>query len=280
MATYAQKDFDSDNYQDKRPGYPPSLFKAISDYHKGDRKVALDVGSGPGTASFPLLEYFDKVIATDPSDIMIKPGIEAITPDLKDRISFHVSSGEEFKNIEDGSVDLITCAEALHWINHENFFKEASRVLKPNGTIAFWGYIEPIFIDHPKSNDIYEKYVFEDDRYMGPLWKPGKHYLRYFFNDVKIPAEEFKDVEKHDYYPGKTQKKTAYFLGDENYSMKKFADYLSSWSAVHDWKRANPDAEFDVSQQLINELKETFKWDDDTKIRAEWGTTYTFIRKN
>lgn len=41
---------------------------------------------------------------------------------------------------DDKSVDVITTAQAFHWFKHDDFFKEAKRVLKPQGTIAIIGY--------------------------------------------------------------------------------------------------------------------------------------------
>lgn len=282
MATYAEKDYDSNNYNSQRPRYPPSLYKALFDYHQGDRDLALDVGSGPGVASFPLLQYVDKVIATDASPVMIQPGIESISDKHKGRIEFKVSPGEDLRDVvpKSSSVDVLICAEALHWIKHEPFFQEAARVLKPGGTLAFWGYIEPRFVDFPEADKIYEKYVFEDPQYMGPCWiQPGKDFLRYFFDDVHPPESEFKDIEKWDYYPEKKQKRTAYFLGDDKYTMQKFRGYLGSFSAVHTWRKRNPNATVDIVDLMISEMKETCAWTDDTEINTEWGTTYIFARK-
>lgn len=280
MTTYAEKDFDSDNYKTNRPGYPKSLFDAIFEYHQGPTQLALDVGCGPGTASFQLLDQVDKVIATDPSEVMIKPGLESITPNLKDRIEFKVSHAENLKAVvsEDGVVDLIISAEALHWVKHDEFFKEAARVLRKGGTLAYWGYVEPIFIDFPKANEIYQKFVYEDPRYMGPKWiQPGKNFLRFFFKHVQVPSNSFKDIETHHYYPGETKEHTAYYHGDHKYTMAEFLNYLQSWSAYHTWQKEHPGE--DIAEIFVNELKQTFGWDDDTELRVEWGTTYTFARR-
>ncbi len=39
---------------------------------------------------------------------------------------------------------MITIATALHWFDFDSFYKEAKRVLKPNGIIAAWTYALPI----------------------------------------------------------------------------------------------------------------------------------------
>jgi SAM-dependent methyltransferase len=280
MSQFAEKDFDTNNYNSKRPGYPPSLFKALFAYHQGPTALALEVGCGPGTASFPLLQYVDKLVATDPSEVMVHTAIESIPANQRDRIEFKVAPAESLHELipNDGCVDLITSAEALHWFDHPKFFEEAARVIRPGGTLAYWGYVEPRFIDFPKANEIYEKYVFEDERFMGPCWvQPGKNFLRYFFKDVYVPEDYFTDVEKWDYYPGESQKHTAYFLGDHQYTMKKFRDYLSSWSALHTWRKQNSGK--DVIDFMVDEMKEACGWEDDTELRVEWGTSYVFARR-
>lgn len=281
MATYKEKDFDSKNYDVNRPRYPPSLFQALFEYHHGPAHRALDVGCGPGTASFPMLDHVDTVLATDPSSVMIQPGIDAISEEMKVRIEFRVSSAEDLHAVvpEDGSIDVLISAEALHWVKHAQFFEEAARVVRHGGTVAYWGYIEPRFVGFPKANEIYQKYVYDDPEFMGPCWvQPGKDVLRYFFKDVHVPEEHFVDVEKWDYIPGETGEHTAYFLGDEKYSLRKFRQYLSSWSAVHTWRQRNVDKR-DILDQFIEELKSAYGWDDDTEVAAEWGTSYVFARR-
>ena len=50
--------------------------------------------------------------------------------------------------VSDNSVDLLTVAEAAHYFDFDGFLKEANRVLKPSGTIAFWGYFNFEIKDH------------------------------------------------------------------------------------------------------------------------------------
>jgi ubiquinone/menaquinone biosynthesis C-methylase UbiE len=79
------------------------------------------------------------VIAADPSAVMLEPGIRRISPELKDRIEFKVASEDLSKVIpENNSIDLIISAEAIHYVKHDAFFKEAARVLRPGMTLAYW----------------------------------------------------------------------------------------------------------------------------------------------
>lgn len=57
----------------------------------------------------------------------------------------------------DSSVDVITSAQAFHWFKHDQFFKEAKRVLKPNGTIAIMGYAFARIKGSPKASELIEK---------------------------------------------------------------------------------------------------------------------------
>lgn len=52
-----------------------------------------------------------------------------------ERIKYQLGNAEE-TNLQNNSVDLITVASALHWLDHDKFFKECDRILKPGGTLA------------------------------------------------------------------------------------------------------------------------------------------------
>ncbi|KAH3900794.1 class I SAM-dependent methyltransferase SCDLUD_002247 [Saccharomycodes ludwigii] len=285
MSTFADQKFDSKHYKDNRPTYPESLYNAILSYHKGERETAVDVGCGTGIGTFPLLKYFHHVIGTDPSSKMLEPANE-LKKEFEQKntdktIKFLCCKAENLSSVlPPDSVDLITCAEAIHWFDTDKFFKEAYKVLKTNGTLAIWAYVEPRFLDYPKANEIYEKFVFDDDRYMGPCWQqPGKSYLRNFCRDIKLPTDLFSDVIKIDYVPMKSNKKTAFQIARDDYTMADFRKYLYSWSAYHNWQQKYGEKGKNIADMFVGELKEEFGWTDDTKLRVEWGTFYILARK-
>ena len=54
--------------------------------------------------------------------------------------TFRVGPSETL-DLEDNSVDLVTCCQAIHWFDIPKFYKETDRVLRPqNGIVAIYGY--------------------------------------------------------------------------------------------------------------------------------------------
>ncbi|SCV00150.1 LANO_0F05446g1_1 [Lachancea nothofagi CBS 11611] len=284
MSTYSEESFDSDFYQKNRPTYPESLYEAIKSYHDGVSEIAIDIGCGTGISTFPLLRYFSKVFGLDPSPTMLTPANkckEDLKPEDRSRIEFKVCAAEKLSTLfNEDSIDIVVGAESIHWVDHRRFFEEAHRVLRPHGTIAYWFYVEPIFLDFPEANEIYEKYVYEDPAYMGPLWKPGKEYLRLFGETIRIPDDKFYEIKKHIYRPLKSEHKTAYFEQRNSYTLGDFRRYLRSWSAYHTWQQIHGGPDRDIAEMLIDELKLKCNWGEETtKLRVEWGTAYYMARK-
>ncbi len=58
---------------------------------------------------------------------------------------------------ENGSVDLVTVSEAIHWfipLGIEKFYHEVDRVLKPGGCLAIYEYGHAQFVNHPQHEEM------------------------------------------------------------------------------------------------------------------------------
>lgn len=59
----------------------------------------------------------------------------------KDNIEYRCNRGEDLSFLPSNSVDLVTIATALHWLDFDEFIVNVNRILKPQtGVLAIWTY--------------------------------------------------------------------------------------------------------------------------------------------
>ncbi|GAA3497503.1 class I SAM-dependent methyltransferase [Streptomyces prasinosporus] len=121
-------------YAAHRPSYPPALLDALEEL--AGRALAgsrvADVGAGTGIATALLHARGADVLAVEPGDGMAAqfrrchPGLPIVRGDGNDL------------PLADGSLDLLTYAQAWHWADPARAVPEALRVLRPGGALALW----------------------------------------------------------------------------------------------------------------------------------------------
>lgn len=119
----------ADEYDAARPSYPTEIYDALGLL---DGVRVLDVGAGTGIATRALLARGAAVVAVDPGPEVLRRA-RARTADL-DAV---VGDGAVLP-IRSGSVDLITFAQAWHWLDPSTRVGEMHRVLRPGGRWAGW----------------------------------------------------------------------------------------------------------------------------------------------
>jgi len=169
----------SEIYFKSRPGYPDELFRFLASLAPAPG-LAWDCATGNGQAAVPLAGYFKKVIATDGSEQQIKNAV------LHDKVKYYVALADE-SGIESRTVDLVTIASALHWMDFDKFYKEVDRVLKPGGIFAAWAYYKS-YIDDGINPIV--KYLSKD--ILGEYWPPERNYVTNHYNNIPFP---FKVIE-------------------------------------------------------------------------------------
>lgn len=124
----------ADNYVKYRPGYPqvvtPFLEQQLS--LQKDFRIA-DIGSGTGLFAEPLLQKGYKVICIEPNEDMRKAAQARLGHYTNFTSRRHKA---ESTGLRSTSIDLITVAQAFHWLHPEETYKEFRRVLKPGGHVV------------------------------------------------------------------------------------------------------------------------------------------------
>lgn len=118
------------DYARHRPDYPAAALDAILDgLGPAAGLAAADVGAGTGILSRMLADRGLRVTAIEPNAAMR----EAIRPEGRIQV---VEGRAERTGLGDGTVDLVTCAQAFHWFEPRAALAEFARVLRPGGRLA------------------------------------------------------------------------------------------------------------------------------------------------
>ena len=152
--------------------------------------------------------YFDKVTGTDVSEGQIKNAIK------KQNIIYKVTS-EKNSELKNKSVDLVTCAQSLHWFTLNKFYKEVERVLKPGGIIAVWTY--NLFRVNKEIDGLIDKFYFDIIYSYWP--EKRKHvenkYIELDFPFGKRPAPQFSM--------------------EAEWSLDQLTGYMNTWTGVQNY---------------------------------------------
>lgn len=174
------------------------------------RGVAWDCGTGNGQAATGIAEHFDQVIATDPSAAQLAESFP------HPRVTYRLGP-EESSGLPDGSVDLVTAAQAAHWFDLAAFYREARRVLGPEGVVALWCY--GLCRISPPIDGLLSVFYLET---VGPYWPPERHHIDAAYRTLPFPFEQLP-------FPRLAM--------EHQWNLQELAAYLGTWSAVRGFRK-------------------------------------------
>ncbi|KAF2403414.1 putative S-adenosylmethionine-dependent methyltransferase [Trichodelitschia bisporula] len=289
MTTFANKSFSALSYAVHRPTYPPALYSTVLAYHQGPRTQHLDLGTGPGLIPRMLAAHFTRSLGTDPSSVMIGQA-QKLTPTAQfPHVSFRVGTAEDMSSIPDRDVDLVTAGQAAHWFDYARAWPELARVVRPGGTLAFWGYKDHVFVNYPRATRMVDEFCYGEGKgQMGSYWEPGRFIVRGKLRAVVPPEWEWVDVQRVEYEPGTKGKGTgvgtAFVTG--KMTVGGSMEYLRTFSAFHEWEKAHPGrkkrregGEGDIVDELYDEIKKVEGWTEDLELEIEWGSALLMARR-
>lgn len=160
-------------YERGRPDYPSGVVEALK--ITSDTRV-LDLGCGTGKLTRMVAHA--NVLGVEPLASM-RAGFRVATPDL------HIVGGTaEAIPVRDSSFDVVTCASAFHWFDHDRALPEIHRCLSPGGRLGviwnrrdklegwaaeFWAITETYRGDTPGYRTNSWREAIERSRLFGPI---------------------------------------------------------------------------------------------------------------
>ena len=198
-------------YADFRPHYPATLFDHLATLAPKNSTV-WDCATGNGQAAADLAARFERVIATDAS----QEQIAATT--ARANVEYRVASAEA-SGLADGSVALVTVAQAMHWFDLIKFYAEVKRVLKPGGVLAVWAYGINEVEGAPVNAVVQDYYANE----VGPYWPPERKLVEEGYRTLPFPFTEIAP-------PG--------FRMEARWTLAQLLGYFSTWSATNRFIKA------------------------------------------
>jgi SAM-dependent methyltransferase len=220
------------DYARYRPHYPAELFRWLAEAAPG-RSLAWDCATGNGQVAAGLALHFAEVLATDASAEQLRhvPALPGVT--------YRVEPAEG-SSLADGSADLVSVGQALHWFDLERFYGEVRRVLRPGGVVAAWCY--NLLACEPAVDAVVGRFYRD---VVGPCWPADRVKVEQGYRDLPFPFEALTppDLALH-----------------ADWDLEELLGYLGTWSAS---QRYRAERGADPLQEVAQPLA------------AAWGSPHT-----
>ena len=200
----------SKSYQTIRPEYPEELFEWLSKIT--NKNIAIDMCTGNGQVCKGLYKYYETVYGIDINKEQLDNGFQS------KNIEYFCGTLDKFikeKDIISNSIDLITIAQALHFLDIDDFFIKANKILKPNGIIFCCVYIFPTCENNEITNLI--NYCYYD--LLNEYWEDFRKIANLKYKNINFPFEEIS-------VPNECK-----FI-DIYWSKAQLIEFMNTWTAI------------------------------------------------
>jgi SAM-dependent methyltransferase len=219
----------AERYAAGRPYFHPFVVRHIKDFLslKGLLSRALDVGCGTGLSALALKEVAARIVGVDAASSMLRQARAdariAYAVALAERLPFGAS---EF--------DLLTLSQVCHWLNREQFFAEAHRVLCVGG----WLVIYDAYFSATEAEDT-EFQAWHRDVYLARYPSPARSWFSLSPDDAEAAGFRLCKAERLQHAVGFTLEGLAAYLLTQSNIIAAVEDGAEEITEVRRWLTAS-----------------------------------------
>ncbi|MCL2468488.1 MAG: class I SAM-dependent methyltransferase [Micrococcales bacterium] len=185
----------ADAYARGRPGYPaPSVDYISTLVRKG--AVFADVGAGTGIFTALIAERGYEVFGVEPNTDMLEQLTATLSPYPH---ATAVPGTAEATTLPDHSVDVITCAQALHWFDPDVFRTECRRIGVPGALVIAIYNVTPGGTSATHSRSSTEKFftrpMFRE--FPNPIFHTRQTWVQYMTSHSENPLPSDPTYDAH-----------------------------------------------------------------------------------
>jgi SAM-dependent methyltransferase len=146
-----ERDGFADVYDAYRPTPPVALLDMLKLVAQVERpRLVVDLGAGTGLSTRVWAERADELIGVEANASMLGRARAATTAaNVRYIHAFAAETG-----LASGEAEIVTCAQALHWMEPAPVLAEAARLLRTGGVFAAYDYDVPPLV-HPEVDDAF-----------------------------------------------------------------------------------------------------------------------------
>ncbi len=173
----------ADLYDKYRPAPPDVLADLLTRIANAPRPaLVVDLGSGTGLSSRYWADKADQVIGVEPTkDMRSQAEVQTKAKNVIYREGFSHRTG-----LPDHCAQIVTCSQALHWMEPQATFEEAVRILVAGGVFAAYDYDWPPTTCNWEADAAYEECMSRvhklEQAYNDPApvrrWSKSEHLAR------------------------------------------------------------------------------------------------------
>jgi len=135
---------EASKYDRTRPTPPPALLDLLTQLiHTPHPALVVDLGSGTGLSTTIWGERAQQVIGIEPNADMRTQAVRKVeNHPYAAQIEYREGVAHR-TGLSDGCADIVTCAQAFHWMEPTSTLAEIARILRPGGLFAAYDYDSP-----------------------------------------------------------------------------------------------------------------------------------------